>query len=169
MKKYTIRHASSSDAAVIAGHRVDMFCEMGDVPTEALAAELREKSTAALAVALDDGSYIGWLTVDANDRVIAGAGAHVKPQLPRISHDRTSVATMAAPLIVNVYTEPDFRRKGIARGLMKVIQDWAQARGFDRVVLHASDAGRPLYASMGFSATNEMRWSPGRRGHEGVE
>jgi hypothetical protein len=28
------------------------------------------------------------------------------------------------------------------------------------VALHASDAGRPLYQSLGFVPTNEMRWSP---------
>jgi hypothetical protein len=37
---------------------------------------------------------------------------------------------------------------------------WAADEGFDQLVLHASDAGRPLYVSLGFAATNEMGWSP---------
>jgi hypothetical protein len=37
---------------------------------------------------------------------------------------------------------------------------WAAGQGTDRVVLHASDADRPLYVSLGFEATNEMRWFP---------
>jgi hypothetical protein len=30
-------------------------------------------------------------------------------------------------------------------------------RGLSAVLLHASDAGRPLYESMGFTPTSEMR------------
>jgi hypothetical protein len=35
--------------------------------------------------------------------------------------------------------------------------EWCRADGFHGVVLHASDEGRPLYESMGFQTTNEMR------------
>jgi predicted GNAT family acetyltransferase len=65
-------------------------------------------------------------------------------------------------LVVNVYTEPEWRQRGIARTLMKTAMEWSVARGFDRMVLHASEAGRPLYASLGFLATNEMGWTPQR-------
>ena len=36
--------------------------------------------------------------------------------------------------------------------------DWCRAQGIARVRLHASDAGRPLYASLGFTPTTEMGW-----------
>ena len=137
-----------------------MFRDMGDVPTEALAAELLATSTTALTTLLCEGSYVGWLAMDQGDQVIAGAGADVKPQLPRISHDGTRVVTAPLPLVVNVYTEPPWRGKGVARALMRTVMEWAAAQGFDRVILHASDVGRPLYQSLGFAPTNEMRWSP---------
>jgi GNAT superfamily N-acetyltransferase len=155
---YVIRPATVSDAAVVARHRVDMFCAMGQVPSEELAGELLEASTAALTETLRDGSYRGWLAVDAQGRVLAGAGVHIKTQLPRISHERL-VATGPVPLAVNVFTEPDSRRRGIAHALMTVMMEWAKAQGFDRMVLHASHAARPLYQSLGFVTTNEMRWS----------
>src|ERR1700689_3963601 len=157
---YPIRQAPIGDAAVIAHHRVAMFHDMGDVPTESLASELLSTSTAALTALLGEGLYVGWLAIDTSDRVIAGAGADVKPQLPRISHDGTRVVTAPLPLVVNVYTEPAWRRKGIARPLMQKVMDWARVQGSDRVVLHASAAGRLLYQSLGFIPTNEMRWSP---------
>jgi GNAT superfamily N-acetyltransferase len=156
--EFTIRRCNVDEAAVIAKHRVAMFADMGDVPTEHLANELLEKSTRALAIALADGSYLGWFAIDADGRVIAGAGVHVKPQLPRISHDHARVDDSPVPLAVNVYTEPQWRGRGVARALMRVLMEWASSRGTDRVVLHASDAGRPLYESLGFHATNEMRW-----------
>jgi GNAT superfamily N-acetyltransferase len=160
MIKHSIRLATVADAAVIARHRVSMFRDMGQVPTDALATALLETSTAALGMLLRERSYIGWLAIAEDDRVIAGAGAHIQAQLPRISHDGSAIAAAPVPLVVNVYTEPDVRGVGIARALMNTLLKWAIARGCDRVVLHASDAARPLYRSLGFAATNEMRWSP---------
>jgi GNAT superfamily N-acetyltransferase len=155
---YTIRRCTINDAATIARHRVEMFRDMGDVPTEELARDLLEKSTSALAVLLADGSYVGWFAIDAGGSVIAGAGVHIKLQLPRISHDHNRVEDSPVPLAVNVYTEPQWRGKGIARALMRELMRCASEQGMDRVVLHASDAGRPLYESLGFHSTNEMRW-----------
>jgi GNAT superfamily N-acetyltransferase len=162
MTKYTIRFATPVDAAIIARHRVAMFRDMGEVSTEALAAQLLAESTAALTACLHDQSYIGWLAADDGGAVIGGAGVHIKPQLPRISHDGARVVTTPVPLAVNVYTEPEWRGRGIARALMNVLMKWAAGQGTDRLVLHASDAGRPLYLTLGFEATNEMRWFPRR-------
>ena len=137
-----------------------MFRDMGEVATEELARDLFDQSASALAAALADGTYVGWFAVDDTDNVIAGAGAHIKPQLPRISHGGTRVAAGAVPLVVNVYTEAEWRGQGIARALMRTLMDWAINQGVDRIVLHASDKGRPLYTSLGFDPTNEMRWFP---------
>jgi GNAT superfamily N-acetyltransferase len=158
MIPYKIRRCTTDDAATIARHRVEMFREMGEVPTDELARELLRKSTSALVGLLADGSYLGWFAIDAGGSVIAGAGVHVKPQLPRISHDSTRIEDSPVPLVVNVYTEPQWRGKGVARALMRELMHWASEQGMDRVVLHASNAGRPLYEKLGFHPTNEMRW-----------
>jgi GNAT superfamily N-acetyltransferase len=160
MSAYEIRRCTVEDAPIVARHRVEMFREMGEVPNEALAGELLDKSAAVLAATLADGSYIGWFAADHAGRVIAGAGAHIKPQLPRMAHDRLRVEVSPVPLVVNVYTEPEWRGRGVARALMRVLMEWGRAAGSDRVVLHASNAGRPLYVSLGFHPTNEMRWFP---------
>lgn len=158
--RYTIRPALVSDAAVIAHHRVAMFRDMGVVPTEELGSHLLRESTSALAYLLSEGTYVGYLAVGEDQDVIGGAGVHVRPQLPRISCDGTYVTTRRVPLLVNVYTEPQWRRRGIARELVVTLMRWASEEGVDQMVLHASDAGRALYESLGFAATNEMRWSP---------
>jgi GNAT superfamily N-acetyltransferase len=160
--QYNIRRCNRDDAATVARHRVEMFREMGEVPTEALARELLDESTSVLAAVLADGTYVGWFAVDNDGKVIAGAGAHIKPQLPRIAHGQTRVEVSPVPLVVNVYTEPEHRGKGIARALMRALMEWASETGADRMVLHASDAGRPLYTSLGFAPTNEMRWFPSK-------
>lgn len=160
MEPFDIRSAVLADAPCIARHRVNMFSDMGQVPSQRLAAELLSASTAAIHAALGDGTYRGWLATGADGAVIGGAGVHVKPQLPRITSDGARVAADAVPLVVNVYTEPEWRRRGVARALMRAVMKWATENGHDRVVLHASDEGRKLYESLGFAATNEMRWDP---------
>jgi len=153
-----IRLASVADAAIIVHHRIEMLRDMGQPLSSTLAEDLRVASMAALTDALSQGTYVGWLAMEDSTHVLAGVGVHLKPQLPRLSPDMTKVVTTPVPLVVNVYTEPYCRRRGIARALMRTLMEWAQAQGMDRVLLHASDAGRPLYTSLGFVPTNEMRW-----------
>ncbi len=59
--------------------------------------------------------------------------------------------------ILNVYTEPEFRRRGLARRLTQAAMDWGKANGVDCVILHGSGDGRALYEPLGFEPTNEMR------------
>jgi predicted GNAT family acetyltransferase len=60
-------------------------------------------------------------------------------------------------VIFNVYTEPEVRQQGVAHELMLLMIGWLREQGFRSVVLHASDAGRHLYETLGFQPTNEMR------------
>jgi GNAT superfamily N-acetyltransferase len=60
---------------------------------------------------------------------------------------------------MNVFTEPEYRRLGLARRLMVTMLDWLRQEKFGTVSLHASEYGRSLYESLGFEATNEMRMS----------
>ena len=55
MIKYAIRQATVTDAATIARHRVNMFRDMGSVPSDALATLLLQTSTAALGELLHKG------------------------------------------------------------------------------------------------------------------
>ncbi len=160
MSDYSIRRVTGHEAAVVACHRLRMFQDMGQVPAS-LADDLQQASERALAPLLASGEYVGWFAVDGSGAVIAGAGAHIKAHLPRIALSGERVAQGMVPLVVNVFTEPDWRGRGVARALMRELMTWAIAEDHERVVLHASDDGRPLYVSLGFVATNEMLWSPG--------
>jgi GNAT superfamily N-acetyltransferase len=59
--------------------------------------------------------------------------------------------------ILNVYTQPESRRNGLARKLLEHAIEWCRANKVSTVILHASEAGRPLYQSLGFKPTTEMR------------
>ncbi|HXQ20024.1 MAG TPA: GNAT family N-acetyltransferase [Candidatus Acidoferrales bacterium] len=149
--EYAIRRATIADVAVIAHHRAAMFRDMGeldDAEMPALEAATREYLTHALPAE----EYLGWV-VDTADQVVAGGGVLLRPLLPRPGAPRGG----AEAYVLNVYTEPEHRRRGLARQLMQAILAWCEARAVARVTLHASDDGRALYESLGFAQTNEMR------------
>ncbi len=151
MDEITIREAGQQDLAVILHHRRAMFEDMGQKDEAALKA-MEATSRPFFAQALAEGWYRAWLAQNAAGDVVAGGGILI---LPWPSHPRDSQTRR--PMIVNVYTEPAYRRLGLARRLMTAMLDWLRQRGYGTVSLHASDYGRPLYESLGFKATNEMR------------
>ena len=147
----TIREVAPNESAIILHHRRSMFRDMG----EGTAAELDRMVEVAgpwLARALTDGSYHHWLALDGSGRVVGGGGVLLGPWPPSPRDPCTERA-----VILNVYTEPEFRKRGIARQIMRTILAWVKERGFRAVNLHASAEGRPLYEKLGFEPTNEMR------------
>lgn len=151
MDEITIREAGQQDLAVILHHRRAMFEDMGQRDETALKA-MEASSQPFFAQALAEGWYRAWLAQNAAGEVVAGGGILI---LPWPSHPRDSQTRR--PMIVNVFTESEYRRRGLARRLMIAMLDWLRQQGYGTVSLHASDYGRPLYESLGFKATNEMR------------
>lgn len=145
-----IRPATVEDAALIAHHRRAMFADMGATDTARL--ELMEAEFAAwVREKLARHEYLGWFVMD-GETVAAGAGLWLMDWPPHVIG-----ASAQRGNILNVYTHPDYRKRGLARQLMNTILDWCRANSVDTVILHASDEGRTLYESLGFKATNEMR------------
>jgi GNAT superfamily N-acetyltransferase len=135
-----------------------MFQDMGDVSRDAFEI-LRAKARARLKDWLASGDYVGWLATPADqpEMVVGGAGVQLQPILPRPVNAST-VGEGRQGTVVNVFTEPQWRRQGIAGLLIKEIITWSKDERLDRLLLHASDEGRSLYERLGFIAGNEMRF-----------
>ncbi|HXP17256.1 MAG TPA: GNAT family N-acetyltransferase, partial [Terriglobales bacterium] len=145
-----IRQATLDDIPALLRHRRGMYEDMGYNDREQLRAMI-STCTPYLAMALANGTLHGWLA-QAGDRVVAGGFVLISPWPSHPYDGKCRRAT-----ILNMYTDPEFRRQGIARRLMQTMIDWCRKAGFVHVDLHASDKGRPLYESLGFKSTNEMR------------
>jgi GNAT superfamily N-acetyltransferase len=153
----TVRAATVADAGTIGRHRAAMFRDMARTAGPAAEAALAEATADYLAEAIPAGVYAGWLALAPDGAVVGGAGVQVRPIVPRPG-PVGGVLTAPQALLLNVYTEPAWRRRGIAERLVRAALDWADARGVSGVVLHASDAGRALYERLGFLPTNEMAY-----------
>ncbi|KKK07636.1 GNAT family N-acetyltransferase [Micromonospora sp. HK10] len=57
--------------------------------------------------------------------------------------------------VFNVSTDPAHRRRGHSRACMTALLNWFRERGVRKIDLRASEAGRPLYRSLGFRETAE--------------
>src|SRR6266446_2358599 len=155
-----LRRATPADAATIGWHRARMFQEMGDVPPH-LFEEFWARSRDRLPEQLTTGEYVGWLASakEEPDKIIAGAGVQLRHVLPHPLTSQSGEVAIAEgrhAIILNVFTEPEWRRHGVATLLVQRIIEWSREQRLDRLVLHASAEGRALYERLGFIATNEM-------------
>lgn len=151
MNGFTIRAATSEDVPVLLRHRRMMWGDMGRRDDDAL--DLMEQAAREyFEAAVAENSYRGFLAVDDHGEVIGGGGIVISAW-PGQFHQRSPRRAM----ILNMYVEREYRRRGIARALMESMIAWCRENDFANVGLHASEAGRPLYEQLGFKPTNEMR------------
>jgi GNAT superfamily N-acetyltransferase len=62
--------------------------------------------------------------------------------------------------LLNMYTAPAYRGRGLARAIVHEALADARARGVRKVILHATEAGRRLYDKVGFlSSTAYMEFA----------
>jgi ribosomal protein S18 acetylase RimI-like enzyme len=149
-KGFTVRPASTADLETLVEHRRAMFQDMG-YSDEAAMLSMSEKFRVWLLEHMNAGDYFAWLVSAEDGTSAAGTGLWLMDWPPHmIGHGRRGN-------ILNVYTNANFRRRGLARALMQAALDWCKQNGIDTIILHASPSGRSLYESMGFAATNEMR------------
>ena len=146
-----IRPATVDDLPTLLHHRLEMFREMGHTDGAGLA-DVEQAGRGYFGEALPAGAYRGWLAETEDGQAVGGGGLLIAgwPGFPGEKQSRRA-------WILNMYTEPPYRRQGIARQLVETMIEWCRGEGFTAVALHASKEGRPIYESMGFRPTNEMR------------
>ena len=158
---FVVREADATDIPLLAHHRAAMFRDMGQLASHQ--EEKLERATASyLREALARGEYLAWVAEDRETppTTIGGAGVQLRPILPRPRTGPDDLELGPEAIVLNVYVERAWRRRGVADTLMRVVLDALAVRGIKRIVLHASDEGRRLYERIGFVPTNEMRLSP---------
>ena len=91
-----------------------------------------------------DGTFVSWLAMD-GDRIIGTSGMSFVEKPPYFG-----CPTGKMGLLSSMFTDPAYRRKGIARELLDKVVKEARAYGCGTVQIIASDMGVKLYAAYGF-------------------
>lgn len=114
---------------------------------------LAEATRRYFAQEIPAGRFHAWVGV-AEGRVVACSGLvpFSRPPMPG------TLASLEA-YILNMYTEPQWRGRGIARALFLELVRVSRELGVGRLLLHATADGRPLYESVGFAPNaTAMEW-----------
>ena len=93
---------------------------------------------------MDDGTFVSWLALD-GEKIVGTSGMSFVEKPPYFSCPSGRIG-----LLSSMYTGPGYRRRGIAKELLRRVVDEARAYGCGAVQITASDMGVLLYTDFGF-------------------
>ena len=93
---------------------------------------------------LADGTFVSWLALD-GDRIVGTSGMSIVEKPPYYDCPSGKIG-----LLSSMYTDPAYRRRGIAKELLRLVMKEAEAYGCGVVQITASDMGVLLYSDYGF-------------------
>ena len=91
-----------------------------------------------------DGTFVSWLAMDGK-KIVGTSGMSFVEKPPYFGCPSGKMG-----LLSSMYTEPEYRRMGIAKELLSRVVDEARAYGCGTVQITASDMGVLLYTDFGF-------------------
>ena len=91
-----------------------------------------------------DGTFVSWLAMD-GDKIIGTSGMSFVEKPPYFS-----CPTGKLGLLSSMYTDPNYRRMGIAKELLHRVVEEARNYGCGSVQITASNMGVKLYTAYGF-------------------
>ena len=93
---------------------------------------------------LHDGTFVSWLALD-GEKIVGTSGMSFVEKPPYFGCPSGKIG-----LLSSMYTDPGYRRKGIAKNLLTKVTDEARQYGCGAIQITASDMGVKLYAACGF-------------------
>ena len=93
---------------------------------------------------MSDGTFVSWLAMD-GDRIVGTSGMSFVEKPPYFGCPSGKMG-----LLSSMFTDPEYRSKGIAKELLSRVVEEARAYGCGTVQITASDMGVLLYMDFGF-------------------
>ena len=142
------RKLTEDDLEVFIGMRIGQLREEGAKEDIDLAPALRDYYLRHLA----DDTFVSWLAVDTvSGRIIGTSGMSIVEKPPYFGCPSGKIG-----LLSSMFTDPGYRRQGIAKKLLAKVVEEARLRGCGTVQITASDMGVLLYTDFGFEKNNNF-------------
>ena len=120
--------------------RINQLREEGAKEDIDLAPALRDYYSRHMA----DGTFVSWLALD-GEKIIGTSGMSFVEKPPYFGCPSGKIG-----LLSSMFTDPNYRRQGIAKELLDRVVNEARAYGCGTVQITASDMGVKLYTAYGF-------------------
>ena len=138
------RRAGIRDLDMLTETRIQVLRAANQLPGDTDMREVRAQSFRYYQNALRDGTHIAYLVFDGKQ--FAGTGGVSFFQVMPTYHNPSG----RKAYIMNMYTRPEYRRRGIAYHTLDLLVKEIRRRGILSISLEATDMGRPLYEKYGF-------------------
>lgn len=134
------RKLRMSDLEVFISMRINQLREEGAKEDIDLRPALRDYYTRHIS----DGTFVSWLAVD-GEKIVGTSGMSFVEKPPYFGCPSGKMG-----LLSSMFTDPEYRRRGIAKKLLSLVVEEAREYGCGTVQITASDMGVLLYTDFGF-------------------
>ena len=145
IQRIEFRKATIEDIDLLVRTRIEVLRAANGLTDSADMSEVEEQSREYYESALADESHTALLVFDHGQFI--GAGGISYYRVMPTYHNPTG----RKGYIMNMYTRPEYRRKGIAFHTLDLLVQDARAKGVTFISLEATASGYPLYEKYGFS------------------
>ena len=148
--RLTYRRLTEADVPTFVTMRITQLKEEGAQSD----LDLEPALTAYYQKHLADGTFVSWLAVD-GEKIVGTSGMSFVEKPPYYSNPTGRIG-----LLSSMYTNPDYRRQGIARKLLDCVVQEARNYGCGAVWITASEMGVLLYTAYGFEKNGRFLQYP---------
>ena len=145
VEEIKIRRVEEPDIPSMTVARLDYLIEMQGERAQGYLQELQQNLQSFFRQTMSEGSFFA-LQAEYEGEIVSYGGMILK----KIPGDLNQSSYLEGE-ILNMYTLPEYRRKGISSLVLKKLLEEARIMGLSKVALHCSKAGEPLYRKFGFS------------------
>lgn len=143
------RNANKNDIDELVRLRIEFLKEAQNIESDSNDPSVKISLVNYFSSTMNNNSFIAWLALDKN-KIVATSGLCFYTLPPSYKNLTGNIA-----YIMNMYTQPNYRKKGIATFLFEKMIDEARRLGYKKLCLHATEKGKSLYIKYGFKDTND--------------
>lgn len=147
--KLIYKRATIDDIEILTKTRIEVLRAANKLADDVDMTEVEKQSYEYYSKALNEGTHTAYLVFDEAKFVGAGGVSYFRV-MPTYHNPSGNKA-----YIMNMYTNPEYRRQGIAFETLRLLVEDAKSRGVNAISLEATDMGRQLYEKYGFIKMND--------------
>lgn len=143
------RKATLNDLHALVRMRVLFLKEVQEVEDAEREKETGKDIEEYFSKSLSDDSFVAWIAEE-DGEIIATSGLSFYQIAPSFHLKGGKIA-----YILNIFVLQEHRGRKLGKKIFELILNEAKERGYKRILLHASDDGRPVYEKFGFKGTTD--------------